>query len=438
MSISGARHPFQVVLLAGGTGSRMYPLTEDIPKPLLPIANRPLISYQLEMLDKSGVSDVIVVTNSDIATAVRASISECFKGSLKVSVEVVKGHTGTVDALLKIKDKLHKDFFVISSDIIISDSFFQNMILKHKLHDAAATILLKYIPQSGPANPKEKQEESGVISGDFVGMCSDGRMVFFTAAADLEEELVLHKTILASYPHMVMHNDLLDTHIYLLSHWVLGILQKYESKISSIKGELLPLLIRLQLTKALPDVVVPEHVKRPKSFAYEMSASSSAESDCLGCFAYVLPADSGYCVRVNTIQSYIDANNTIPRSVTPYLPLEPIAKNNFIHESAVIDPKTQIGHECVVGASTTIADKGSVKKANIGKHCKIGPLVKISNSIIMDHVTIKEKCTITNSIICSSVYIGANCNITNCQVGSSYSLEPNSEHKNESLVREED
>lgn len=45
---------FQVVLLAGGTGSRMYPLTEEIPKYMLPIANRPLLSYQLELLEKVG------------------------------------------------------------------------------------------------------------------------------------------------------------------------------------------------------------------------------------------------------------------------------------------------------------------------------------------------------------------------------------------------
>lgn len=50
---------FQVVLLAGGPGSRMSPLSTEIPKPLLPIANRPMISYQLEFLERCGFSGKI-------------------------------------------------------------------------------------------------------------------------------------------------------------------------------------------------------------------------------------------------------------------------------------------------------------------------------------------------------------------------------------------
>ena len=49
-----ATQEFQVVILAGGNGNRMYPLTEEIPKCLLPVANRPLLSYQLELLERVG------------------------------------------------------------------------------------------------------------------------------------------------------------------------------------------------------------------------------------------------------------------------------------------------------------------------------------------------------------------------------------------------
>jgi 2-C-methyl-D-erythritol 4-phosphate cytidylyltransferase len=50
------------VLLAGGGGSRLYPLNASgTPKVLLPVANRPLLSFPLRMLEESGVSDVLVV-----------------------------------------------------------------------------------------------------------------------------------------------------------------------------------------------------------------------------------------------------------------------------------------------------------------------------------------------------------------------------------------
>jgi choline kinase len=45
---------FQVVILPGGAGRRMFPLIEDTPKCLLPVANRPLLSYQLELLERVG------------------------------------------------------------------------------------------------------------------------------------------------------------------------------------------------------------------------------------------------------------------------------------------------------------------------------------------------------------------------------------------------
>lgn len=45
---------FQPVILAGGRGSRMYPLTEECPKALLPVGNMPLIWYPVQLLEKNG------------------------------------------------------------------------------------------------------------------------------------------------------------------------------------------------------------------------------------------------------------------------------------------------------------------------------------------------------------------------------------------------
>jgi len=55
--------PVQAVLLAGGGGSRLYPLNASgTPKVLLPVANRPLLTFPLRMLEESGVSDVLLVS----------------------------------------------------------------------------------------------------------------------------------------------------------------------------------------------------------------------------------------------------------------------------------------------------------------------------------------------------------------------------------------
>ena len=54
----GAVMEFQAVILAAGRGSRMYPLTEDCPKALLPVGNRPLIWYPIHLLEDNGFQGI--------------------------------------------------------------------------------------------------------------------------------------------------------------------------------------------------------------------------------------------------------------------------------------------------------------------------------------------------------------------------------------------
>ena len=51
----------KAVILAGGLGTRMHPLTCDIPKPMLPFANKPIIEYTVELLKKNGITDIVML-----------------------------------------------------------------------------------------------------------------------------------------------------------------------------------------------------------------------------------------------------------------------------------------------------------------------------------------------------------------------------------------
>ena len=68
----------QAVILAGGKGTRLRPVTADVPKPLIPVANRPLISHQLRHLAASGVRDVTLALgyNADRFDAIRDEADE--------------------------------------------------------------------------------------------------------------------------------------------------------------------------------------------------------------------------------------------------------------------------------------------------------------------------------------------------------------------------
>ena len=52
----------KALIMAGGQGSRLRPLTCDLPKPMVPVANRPMMEYIIELLDRHGFRDVAVTT----------------------------------------------------------------------------------------------------------------------------------------------------------------------------------------------------------------------------------------------------------------------------------------------------------------------------------------------------------------------------------------
>ena len=79
MVISGANR-VRALLLAAGTGSRLYPLTDDWPKPLMPIGSRPLLEYWLESLRSVGIRDVLVNVHHHAEQVLRFLDRSCYRG----------------------------------------------------------------------------------------------------------------------------------------------------------------------------------------------------------------------------------------------------------------------------------------------------------------------------------------------------------------------
>ena len=105
------------IILAGGRGKRLRPITDYVPKPLVPIKNIPIIEWQLKYLKKFGIDEVI------ICTGYKQNMFENYLDSKKIGMKIrysiEKSPLGTGGAIKKaskmIKDK---SFFVINGDII--------------------------------------------------------------------------------------------------------------------------------------------------------------------------------------------------------------------------------------------------------------------------------------------------------------------------------
>jgi len=79
---------FQVVVLAGGLSKKLYPLvSKDVPKALLPVGNKPVLSYVLELLEASNLKDIIVVVSGeDAALCIGNWVTEAVHDRLRVEV----------------------------------------------------------------------------------------------------------------------------------------------------------------------------------------------------------------------------------------------------------------------------------------------------------------------------------------------------------------
>lgn len=106
----------QAIILAGGLGKRLRPLTDYLPKPLVPINNIPIIEWQIKYLNKYGISDITVCSgykSEQIENFVKA------KGTLgNVRFSVEKEPLGTAGAIKKVEKSIHQPFIVINGDVI--------------------------------------------------------------------------------------------------------------------------------------------------------------------------------------------------------------------------------------------------------------------------------------------------------------------------------
>ncbi|KAI8807752.1 nucleotide-diphospho-sugar transferase [Cladochytrium replicatum] len=139
----------KALILVGGFGTRLRPLTLTLPKPLVEFANRPMILHQIEALVKVGVTDVVLAVN--YRPEIMVNFMKKFEAEfgIKIHFSVESEPLGTAGPLALAKDILGKDdepFFVLNSDVIC-DFPFKELAEFHKAHGAEGTILVTKVEE---------------------------------------------------------------------------------------------------------------------------------------------------------------------------------------------------------------------------------------------------------------------------------------------------
>ncbi len=136
----------KAVIMAGGEGTRLRPLTSNIPKPMMPIVNRPMMEHIVELLKTHGF-DEIVVTVAFMANAIRTYFGDGSEFGVRMVYAIEESPLGTAGSVRNAMDELDERFLVISGDVL-TDIDLGEMVRFHEERGALATIGL--VPVENP------------------------------------------------------------------------------------------------------------------------------------------------------------------------------------------------------------------------------------------------------------------------------------------------
>ena len=135
------------MILVGGQGTRLRPLTQTVPKPVIRLVDRPFISFMLEWLRGHGIEDVIMSCGF-LADSVRAVLGDGSALGMRLRFVEEPEPRGTAGALKLAEPMLDERFLMLNGDVL-TDIDLSEQIAQHERTGARATLAL--VPVADPS-----------------------------------------------------------------------------------------------------------------------------------------------------------------------------------------------------------------------------------------------------------------------------------------------
>jgi mannose-1-phosphate guanylyltransferase len=180
----------QAVVLVGGEGTRLRPITSRVPKPVAPLLERPMLVYLLEHLARYGVERVVFSTGF-LAEAIQAAVGDGSAFGLEVRYVVEDRPLGTAGAIKNAQSELDDECFLAFNGDVLSEVDLTSLVGFHRERGALGTIFL---------TPVEDPRRYGVVElGD------DGLVVEFLEkpSSDVEGGALINAGIYVLEPEVL-------------------------------------------------------------------------------------------------------------------------------------------------------------------------------------------------------------------------------------------
>jgi len=276
----------------------------------LPIANKPLIAFQLENLERMGFYEVLVVIRH--SKTLEKYLKTEFKGKMQIeTIEINEESTNNVEALKQIWNKINRDFIIIPCDLL-TDVNLDDVLDQHIITQATVTMVFREDESKKQqiSSKKEASKEPKEELNDYDVVVLDDeshRVLQITNNIDIESEgLNIKKTMLLRHPNSTISTQLNECHLYVFNYRMIDFLKRCKRKFLNLKEDLIPFLIQNQYNKKLDREFFFEEYQALDEAKDKNLNLDDFKQGHVSVFGFILK--NTYCKRINMINQYIQGN----------------------------------------------------------------------------------------------------------------------------------
>ena len=152
------------ILLAGGAGTRLYPITIPISKQIIPVYDKPMIYYPLSTLIASGINEILIITTPKDLALFKTLLSNGSQWGCKISYAIQKEPKGIAEAFIIAEDFIGKDNVVL----ILGDNIFYfpslTRVVTHSINDTGASIFAYHVSNPSRYGVVEISSKNKILS----------------------------------------------------------------------------------------------------------------------------------------------------------------------------------------------------------------------------------------------------------------------------------
>jgi mannose-1-phosphate guanylyltransferase/phosphomannomutase len=333
----------KAIIIAGGLGTRLRPLTYNIPKPIVPLANKPFVFHQIELLKKFGITEIILNLHY-LSDNIRNIFDDGKRLGVKVYYSIEEHPLGTAGAVKNAEKYFDGGTMLVFNGDILTDMNLERALKFHEEKKAKVTIALTTV---------EDPTLYGLVVTD-----KSGRVTEFREKPSWE-----HVTV-----------NTINAGVYIVDPGIFKLVPK--GKEFSFERQLYPMLLERG-----------EKIYGYVTDAYWMDIGSPEKY--LKAHRDILNGD----VMANVPGNKISANIWVEEDVN-------ISSSAKVRGPALLGTHSVIAEEAimeefvVLGSAVSVGKGAKLKNCVIHSNTIIGEGVKIDGSIIGSHCTIEEFSTI--------------------------------------------